>query len=141
MSQGASEAQAGAPSVPSEQPGAQPYAVLGLSAGANADDVRRAYFGLVRQYGPETHPDEFKRIRAAYDALRSPMRRAALALETFDETAAQVDLDFMASMAHEDAFDAAAMLLAVELSLSDLGRTDFSEDMTAIDEGGLNLQP
>lgn len=132
MTEVASEPGAGDLSVPGHRPAPDPYAVLGLGHSANADDVRRAYFGLVRQYSPETHPDEFKRIRAAYESLRSPMRRAELALETIDETAAEIDLDFIATTAGEEAFDAAAVLLAVELSLSDLARTDFPEDTIPI---------
>jgi len=108
------------------------YAVLGLDHAATAEDVRRAYFRLVRQYPPEAHPDEFKRIRAAYETLRSPLRRAELALSTFDESVTEIDLDLIARVAEGPDFDAAAVLLAVELSASDLVRTEFPEDLTAI---------
>src|SRR5438067_4909557 len=52
-----------------------PYAVLGLDSSATAEAVRQAYFRSVRVYTPEAHPEEFKRVRAAYDTLRSPLRR------------------------------------------------------------------
>ena len=54
-----------------------PYTVLGLSAGASMLDIKRAYFQLVRQHPPENDPDGFRRIRAAYEALRTPAARAA----------------------------------------------------------------
>lgn len=114
-----------------------PYTVLRLDPSASAEDVRRAYFRLVRQYTPEAHPEEFKRIRAAYEALRSPLRRAELALMTFDESAAEVDLDLVAATGRAEDFDPAALLLAVEESASDLGRIDFTADQTPIDEEGL----
>jgi curved DNA-binding protein CbpA len=113
-----------------------PYGVLGLSPAANADEVRRAYFRLVRTFSPEAHPQEFKRVRSAYDTLRSPLRRAELALLAFDESAADFDLDLLVGAAHGH-FDAAKVLLAVELSLSELARTDFTHDQSPIDEAEL----
>ena len=114
-----------------------PYQVLGLQAAATADDVRRTYFRLVRQHTPEAHPEEFKRVRAAYEILRSPLRRAELALLSFDETAAEVDLELVGSATGGANVDAVSVLLAVELTASDLGRTDFPEDLTPIDAAEL----
>lgn len=114
-----------------------PYQVLGVSRTASADEVRQAYFRLVRQYPPEAHPEQFKRVRAAYEALRSPTRRAELALLTFEQVAAEVDLDLLADLAAGAKFDAAEALLAVELSVSDLARTEFAEDLTPIREEDL----
>jgi curved DNA-binding protein CbpA len=108
-----------------------PYAVLGIERGAGAEDVRRAYFRLVRVHTPEAHPEEFKRVRAAYEALRSPLRRAELALLAFDETVAEVDLDLVAA-AGEGELDVAALLLAVELGASDLARAEFPDDRWSI---------
>ncbi len=123
-----------------EHQSADPYELLQVERSATAEEVRRAYFRLVRLYPPETHPDEFKQIRAAYETLRSPMRRAELALESYDETAAAIDLDILAPLASPGgtgSLDLAAILLAVELSASDLGRTEFPEDLTPIDEANL----
>lgn len=53
-----------------------PYAALGLSRQATATQIKKAYFTLVRDHTPERDPEGFKRIRAAYDALRSPEARA-----------------------------------------------------------------
>lgn len=53
-----------------------PYEVMGLPPTSSEEDVRRAYFRLVREYPPEQDPEQFKRIRAAYDVLRDPVRRA-----------------------------------------------------------------
>jgi curved DNA-binding protein CbpA len=50
---------------------ADPYAVLGLERRAALSEVRRAYFELVRQYSPESNPEAFKLIRAAYEKLNS----------------------------------------------------------------------
>lgn len=128
--------------IPEDTPLSSPYTVLGLDEQANAEEVRRAYFRLVRQYPPETYPEDFKRVRAAYDTLRSPMRRAELALESFDAHVTEIDLDLLEALAGEPAagdLDAAALLLAVELSSSDLARSEFPEDLTPISRAGLGL--
>lgn len=109
-----------------------PFSVLEVERNATAEDVRRAYFRLVRQNPPEAHPEEFKRIRAAYETLRSPLRRAELALMAFGGLPTEVDLDLVAQASEVDEFNAVTALLAVELSVSDLARSDFPEDFTAI---------
>ncbi len=53
-----------------------PYQVMGLTPTATGEEIRRVYFELVREHPPEWDPDEFKRIRAAYEILRDPARRA-----------------------------------------------------------------
>jgi len=53
-----------------------PYQVMELASTATEEDIRRAYFKLVREHPPERDPDQFKRIRAAYEILRDPTRRA-----------------------------------------------------------------
>jgi curved DNA-binding protein CbpA len=47
-----------------------PYAVLGLPADADDETIRRRYLELVKQFSPERHPDQFARIRQAYENLR-----------------------------------------------------------------------
>ncbi len=55
---------------------ADPYSVLGLTRQATLLDIKTAYFKLVRQHPPESDPDGFRRIRSAYEALRTPQARA-----------------------------------------------------------------
>jgi curved DNA-binding protein CbpA len=113
-----------------------PYAVLGVDRRANADDVRRAYLRLVRVHTPESNPEQFKRVRTAYDTLRSPLRRAELAVQAFDETVSEPDLDLVAALG-DDELDVVALLLAAEVSGSDVAATDFAHDMTPIREADL----
>jgi curved DNA-binding protein CbpA len=47
------------------------YARLGLERDAARDEVRRAYNALVRKFTPERSPDEFQRIRQAYETLNN----------------------------------------------------------------------
>ncbi|MFQ5855431.1 MAG: J domain-containing protein [Anaerolineae bacterium] len=53
-----------------------PYAVLGIRRDTDQDTIKSVYFEQVRAHPPETDPDQFQRIRAAYEKLRTPERRA-----------------------------------------------------------------
>lgn len=106
-----------------------PYAVLGLMRGATASEIKRAYFALVREYPPETQPETFKLIRAAYEKLRTADAKATTDLFLFQpptpwtrrKRKRKLDLDF-----HVD--DALRSLHRH----GDLGRTDFEKDYRPI---------
>ncbi|HET9064844.1 MAG TPA: DnaJ domain-containing protein [Gemmatimonadales bacterium] len=53
------------------------YERLDLATSASADEVRRAYRSMLRKYPPERHPEEFKRIREAYETLSNSESRHA----------------------------------------------------------------
>ncbi|HRE48651.1 MAG TPA: DnaJ domain-containing protein [Aggregatilineales bacterium] len=53
-----------------------PYTILGVTPDATAAAIKNAYFALVKEHPPERDPEGFRRIRAAYDALRTPDARA-----------------------------------------------------------------
>ncbi len=55
---------------------ADPYTVLGLTRLVSMLEIKKAYFTLVRDHPPERDPDGFRRIRDAYEALRTPTARA-----------------------------------------------------------------
>src|SRR5215831_6805898 len=67
------------------------YEVLGVAKDADERAIKKAYFGLVRKYPPETHPEEFKRIREAYEVLSNPQSRADYdAVNQYDQYGAEV---------------------------------------------------
>jgi len=57
------------------------YDTLGVAKGASADEIKKAYRKLARQYHPDTNPDDkgaeekFKEVQAAYDILSDPEKR------------------------------------------------------------------
>lgn len=106
------------------QPYISPYETLGLAPTATAAEIKKAYFALVREYPPERAPDAFKRIRAAYERLRDPERRAETdmqLLRPWPAPARKRRLPKLDLKLHgED-------VLAAAWALSDLERTDWRE--------------
>lgn len=47
------------------------YEILGLEPGASLQEVKKAYFKMVRQHSPESDPEQFQKIREAYEHLKS----------------------------------------------------------------------
>lgn len=50
---------------------ADPYALLNLPPDADAAALKAAYHRQLRRFPAHSHPEEFQRIRAAYDSLRA----------------------------------------------------------------------
>jgi molecular chaperone DnaJ len=56
------------------------YGILGVRRDASAEDIKRAYRRLAREYHPDVNPDpvaqeKFKDINAAYEVLSDPQKR------------------------------------------------------------------
>lgn len=49
--------------------------VLGIAVNAAEEDIRAAYLRKVKEYPPDRSPEEFEKIRDAYETLRDPRRR------------------------------------------------------------------
>jgi len=61
-----------------------PYEILGISEDCDDEIVKKGYLGMVRQFPPERFPDDFQRIRNAYEQIKTDKDRASL--ELFDRT-------------------------------------------------------
>lgn len=53
------------------------YDVLGLTRGATADDIKKAYRKLAREHHPDKggDPEKFKKVQEAYEVLSDPEKR------------------------------------------------------------------
>jgi curved DNA-binding protein CbpA len=107
-----------------------PYLVLGLAKTASQVEIKRAYFALIRQYPPETDPEKFKIIRAAYEKIKDATRRAET--DIFLPQAPPVWQPPKINLSLDTTFHPSDVLLALRY-WGDLGRTDFSEDFREID--------
>jgi len=64
----------------------KPHEVFGLPAGAGETEIRQRYLELVRQYPPDSAPERFAEIRAAFDQLRDPVARYERGLQDLETT-------------------------------------------------------
>ena len=53
------------------------YLTLGLSPGASDTEIRKRYLQLVRENPPGRNPERFRKITAAYEALKDRRTRIA----------------------------------------------------------------
>jgi curved DNA-binding protein CbpA len=72
-----------------------PYQVLGVKPDASAEEIRKAYRQLAKQFHPDLNPGKpeaearFKSISAAYDLLSDPEKRARYDRGEIDESGAE----------------------------------------------------
>src|SRR5690242_3899349 len=72
-----------------------PYEVLGVKPDASADEIRKTYRKLAKQFHPDLNPGKpeaearFKSISAAYDLLSDPDKRARYDRGEIDESGAE----------------------------------------------------
>jgi curved DNA-binding protein CbpA len=52
-----------------------PYLVLGVPREADDQQIRRAYLEAIKVATPESHPDRFKDLTAAYDKIKDETSR------------------------------------------------------------------
>lgn len=106
------------------EPYVDPYETLGLVRSASAEEIKRAYFAMVKAHPPERSPEQFKRIRTAYERLRDPAKRREtdmLLIQPWPEpTRRKRPPDLALSV---DPADVRATLRA----LTDLDRTDWRD--------------
>lgn len=64
-----------------------PFALLGVAPGASEQDIKRAYTRLIKRFKPEHAPEQFRRVREAYEACLQGFRWLAPPPESFWQNA------------------------------------------------------
>jgi curved DNA-binding protein CbpA len=54
----------------------KPHEILGVPENASDAELRAAYVNKVKEFPPDRAPEEFERIRDAWETLRNPRKRA-----------------------------------------------------------------
>lgn len=85
-----------------------PRAFFGLSDSATRQDLKSAYSQWIRRFKPDKYPNEFKKIRAAFDAVDREIGAVDGNVRTTAETALPVDA--AASMQREALSEASSSL-------------------------------
>lgn len=101
-----------------------PYTVLSLAPSANLEEIKQAYFAQVRAHPPERDPEAFKRIRAAYERLKTPENKLEtdmLRLEPWPEPELSPPVPLDLTVDPTDVIRAAR-------TFSDLACSDWRED-------------
>jgi len=107
-----------------------PYVVLGIPKNSSPDEVKKAYFNLIRTHTPENDPEGFKRIRLAYDSLRDMDKRSQTDLFLFNDPYGE----FIIKKEENRGYEGQISLNAAIYILTDLSKTDFKNDFSDIPE-------
>ena len=51
-----------------------PFEVLGVEPTSSEQDIKRAYTRLIRRFKPEHHPEQFRRVREAFEAVNNRIK-------------------------------------------------------------------
>ena len=115
-----------------------PYQVLGITREASEAEIKRAYFSLVREHPPERDPEGFKRVRVAYEKLRTVNQRAETDLFLVEDQPLTLDvssvqqtdaepLGITPEMIRDDLLALEAFFLLEELASKQLESSEFPD--------------
>ena len=93
------------------------YEVLGLNSSATEEEIRRAYYVLVRRFPPRRFPADFQRITRAYHTLGDSRRKAEYDQDRTNGRRVRVLVD-QAAIASEKDPQKAMMLLKNAVALA-----------------------
>jgi len=116
------------PPEPLDPRGPDPYAILEVAPSASPEEIKKAYFAQVRAHPPESDPAAFKRIRAAYEQLKTPEKKLETDMLRFEEWP-EPALPPPAPV--EMKVDPADVMRAAR-ACSDLARSDWREDFREV---------
>src|SRR4051794_20019839 len=97
------------------------YDILSIPEEANSSDIRKAYIKKIREFPIEKYPEEFKKIRKAYEVLSDPdSRKEYDTMEKYGDKIRQLEEESLAALEVEDydrAISCFKKILIIEPSL------------------------
>ncbi len=60
-----------------------PWRLLGIPRGSNANSIRKAYAAKIKQFHPEEHPEEFKQLNDTGRPLLTPSSKRSYLMTTY----------------------------------------------------------
>jgi len=106
------------------------YEALGIDRAADERAIKKAYFALVRKHPPETHPEEFKRIREAYEVLSDRHSRADYdAVDQYDQFGAAISARLKSATEAMDCADWARAQVELAAVLHEQPQLCFARDL------------
>ena len=116
-----------------------PWDILGVGPDTGVSGLRRRYAALIKEFRPETHPQDFARIREAYEmALPIVRRREAEAEEEASDEAPEVVVAAMPDAPLPDTQDADALALYEEIAAQEVVTAPPVADETTEQESPLS---
>lgn len=94
------------------------YKRLGISPGATAAEIKAAYHAKLREFPAHTYPEDFKKIRGAYEAIRKGETTQHEDFLKFRPLEAELNPDILKQVREK-------ALAQLEVSLDDLIRATF----------------
>lgn len=89
------------------------YDRLGIAPGATPADIKTAYHAQLKAFPAHSHPQDFKAIRAAYEALRKAPAQTADDFFELKPVEAEIDSALLADLKQQ-------AVAALDVSLKDL---------------------
>ncbi len=94
------------------------YELLGISPGATSNEIKAAYHAKLREFPAHNYPEEFKAIRAAYEALRKGEKTQTEDFFKIRPLQAELDPDVLKKVQEK-------AISQLEVNLDDLIRATF----------------
>ncbi|HID56212.1 TPA: hypothetical protein EYP37_06765 [Candidatus Poribacteria bacterium] len=114
-----------------------PYEILGLDRDASQEEIRKAYFKLVKRFTPERDGERFKEIRAAYEQLRDLRKRVQADMFIFSEPFKEFELYEKGERSeYKPKLDLNLLFKSLFSESLELSRTDFSDDFQDVSPEG-----
>jgi hypothetical protein len=112
-----------------------PFELLGVRAGSDAVEIKRAYVQLIKVYRPERAPEEFQRIHAAYEsALKLTEAGFAVALWGRADEEEEVDEGWSSETEESVATEAAAAEPVAEPEEQEVSAAPEEQEVSAAPE-------